>query len=86
MATAYKITNGTWDETGSGVTFRCNITRWIEDPDDPAKPISQGSWTGEVTYPKAGVGARTLASIRQNLIDAAKADVRNAAIAAKTIT
>ncbi len=86
MPSTYKITNGQWDETGAGVTFRCNITRWIEDPDDAANLISQGSWVGSVTYPKAGVGARTLANIRQDLIDAAKADTRNAALAAKTIT
>ena len=86
MPSTWKITNGTWDETGSGITFTCNITRWIEDPDDVATLISRGSWVGKVSYPKVGAGARTLASIRQDLIAQAKANPVNAEISAKSIT
>ena len=83
-STAYKITGWTTELTGRGVTLKGNVTKYTED--DEGVVDSKGSWTGSVTYTGAQFANRTGAEQRADLIAAVKAEVRNVAIAAKTIT
>ena len=79
----YQLTDFSANRTGATtVVFRGNATKYVEDEDGSKQSI--GSWTGSVSYPKAGIGTKTLAEVNADLIADIKA--KNAAVAAKTIT
>lgn len=80
---SYLLTDFSANRTGaSTVEFRGNVTKYVEDEDGTKQSI--GSWTGSVSYPKAGIGTKTLAEVNADLIAEVKA--KNAAVASKTIT
>ena len=80
----YKITGWTVDLTGAGVNVHANVMKYVED--DEGEVSGRGSWTASKTYTGAQFANRTGAEQRADLIAAVKAEVRNAAIAGKTIT
>ena len=79
----YLLTDFSANRTlASTVEFRGNATKYVEDEDGTKQSI--GSWQGTVSYPKAGIGSKTLAEINSDLIAEIKA--KNAAVASKTIS
>ena len=79
----YLLTDFCANRTGATtVEFRGNVTKYVEDEDGAQQSI--GSWTGRLSYPKAGFGARTFASVRADLIAEIKA--KNAALSGKAVT
>ena len=79
---SYKLSNMSVNRMGAEVSVSGNATKLIEDEDGSVQSL--GSWTGSLTYPTAGFGAKTFSQVNADLIAEIKA--KNAAVAAKTIT
>jgi hypothetical protein len=80
-AVTYKLTDMRVNETGPQIEVHANATKYVEDEDGALQSI--GSWTGKLSYAKAGFGARTFLSVRNDIIAEIKA--KNAAVENKTI-
>ena len=81
-AVSFKLTDIHINEVGTQVEVSVNVTKWLEDDDGAQNSI--GSWTGRLSYAKAGFGSRTLASVRSDMIAEVKA--KNSALSGKAVS